>query len=99
MLLLTGLFQHLFRLVIHSLSFRRSVFGPTTAILLDDIARDLGDVAVVLLELCWTPRRLHLSFSTAIDDTDFPESIAVKTLLFGSIVANFEDLGVVRVGD
>ena len=37
---LTCLFQHLLRLVVHSLSFRRSVFGPTTAVLLDNIARN-----------------------------------------------------------
>ena len=30
-----------YRWVVHSLSFRRSVFGPTTAVLLDDIARGI----------------------------------------------------------
>ena len=35
-----GLFQHLFRLVVHSLSFRKSVFGSATTVLLDNIARD-----------------------------------------------------------
>ena len=39
-LFLTGLFQHLFRLVVHCLSFRRSVFGTATGVLLDNIARD-----------------------------------------------------------
>ena len=38
-LFLTGLFQHLFRLVVDSLSFRRSVFGIATAVHLDKIAK------------------------------------------------------------
>ena len=50
MLSLTGLFQHLFRLVVHSLPFRRSVFDTATAVLLDDVARDRSDVVLVLLE-------------------------------------------------
>ena len=33
-------FQHLFRLVVHSFSFRRAVFGSTTAVFLDHISRD-----------------------------------------------------------
>ena len=37
---LSGFLKHLLRMVVHSLSFRRSVFGSTTAVLLDDIARD-----------------------------------------------------------
>ena len=37
---LSGLFKHLFRLVVHLLSFRRSVLGSTTAVLLDHVSRD-----------------------------------------------------------
>ena len=70
-LFLTCLFQHLFRLVIHFLSFRRSVFGTTTAVLLDIIPRDWSNVVVALLELCWSLRRSHISSTTAIDYTDF----------------------------
>ena len=44
---LSGLFQHLFHLVVHSLSFRRSVLGSTTAVLLNHISRNWGDVTVV----------------------------------------------------
>ena len=54
---LTGFFKHLFRLVVHSLSFRRSVLGTTTAVLLDHVSRDRGDVTV--------PRRFHVSSATA----------------------------------
>ena len=96
---LWGLFKHLSRLVIHLLSFRRSMLHSTTAVLLDHIARDWGDVTVVLVELCWTHRRLHISSTAAIDYSYFPVGIAVKTLLFGRIFAKFEDLGVVQVGD
>ena len=96
---LSGLFEHLFRLVAHLLSFRRSVFGPTTAVLLNHISRDWGDVMVVLLELCWTLRRFQNSSTAAIDYSFFPVGIAVRTLLFRRIFAKFEDLGVVQVGD
>ena len=36
---------------------------------------------------------------TAIDHSHFPLGIAVRTLLFGRIFPEFEDLGVVHVGD
>ena len=52
-----------------------------------------------MVELCWTPRRLHISSTAAIDCTYFPVGIAVRTLLSGRIFAKFEDLGVVQVGD
>ena len=55
-LFLTCFFQHLFRLVVHSLSFRRFVLGSTTAVLLNHVSRDWGDVTVVLVKHCWTPR-------------------------------------------
>ena len=35
-----GLFKHLFRLVVHLLSFRRSVLHSTTAVFLDHMSRD-----------------------------------------------------------
>ena len=92
-------FELLFRCVVHSLSFRRSVFGTTTAALLDNKARDWGDVAVVLRELCWSLRRLHISFTAAMNYPDFPVGIAVKTLLFVGIFAQFEDLCVVHVSE
>ena len=98
MLLLTGFFEHLFCLVVHLLSFRRSVLGSTAAVFLDDIARDWGDV-VVVLDLCWCLRRFQISSTTAKDYTDFPVGIALKTLLFGRMFAKFEDLGVFQVGD
>ena len=67
MLFLTGRFKHLFRLVVHSLPFKRSVFGPTTAVLLNNAAKDWGDFVVVLLELRWALRRFHISSTAAID--------------------------------
>ena len=73
-------FKHLFCLVIHLLSFRRSVLHSTTAVFLDHISRDWGDVTVVLVELCWTPRRLHISSTAAMDYSYFPEGIAVRTI-------------------
>ena len=82
-LFLTCLFDHLFCLVVHSLSFRRSVFHSTTAVLINHISRDWGNVAVVLIDLCWTPRRFHISSTAAIDKTNFPIRIVVRTLLFG----------------
>ena len=78
---------------------KRSVFGTATAVLLDDKARDWGDVVVVLLELCWFLRRFHISSTTAKDFNGFQVGIALRTLLFGRIFAKFEDLGVVHVGD
>ena len=75
------------------------VWHRATAALLDNIARDRGDVVVVLLELRWTPRRLHISSTAAMDYSDFPVGIAVRTLLFERIFEKFEDLGVVHVGD
>ena len=46
-LFLTSFLQHLFSLVVHSLAFRSSIFGTATAILLNNIAKDWGDVVVV----------------------------------------------------
>ena len=80
------------------MSFRRSVFHSTTAVLLDNISKDEVTSRLVV-ELCWTPRRLHISSTAAIDYSYFPVGIAVRTLLFGRIFAKFEDLGVVQVGD
>ena len=40
-LFLTCLFEHLFRCVVHSLSFRRSVFGSTTAVFLETHSKGL----------------------------------------------------------
>ena len=72
--------QHLFRMVVHLLSFRSSVLGSTTAVLLNHVSRDSGDVTVVLVELRWTPRRIHISSTHAIDNFHFQASIAVRTL-------------------
>ena len=62
------------------------------------VTRDRGNVTVVLVELRWTPRRLQIPATTAMDYHHFPVGIAVKALLFG-IFAKFEELGVVHVGD
>ena len=73
--------------------------NSTFSVFLDHVSRDLSDVTVVLVELRWTPRRLHTSSTAAIDYSHFPVGIAVRTLLFARIFAKFEDLGVVHVGD
>ena len=78
---------------------KASCLNSTTAILLDHVSTDCGDVTVVLVELRWTPRRFHISSTTAIDYSFFQVGIAVRTLLFGRIFEKFEDLGVVHVGD
>ena len=41
----------------------------------------------------------QISPAIAIIDPDFGESIAIKTLMFCRILANFEDLCVVHVGE
>ena len=97
---LSGLFKHLFRLVVHLLSFRRSVLGSTTAFF---EKKTYPGIEVTSRSFCsnsvGTPRRLHISSTAAIDHSYFPVDIAVKTLLFGRIFAKFEDLDVVQVGD
>ena len=90
---LSGLVKHLFRLVVHLLSFRSSVSGSTASVFLNHASRDWGDVTVVRVKLRWTPRRLHFSSTAAIDYSHFPVGFAVKTLLFGRMFAKFEDLG------
>ena len=62
MLFLTGLNHHLFRLVVHSLSFRSYVFGTTTAVLLDNKAKDWGGVVVVLVELWLNSSKISYFF-------------------------------------
>ena len=86
-------FLSMSRPVLQLLSFRRSVLLSTTAVFLDHISRDWGDVTVVQFELCWTPRTLHISSTTAIEYSYFPLGIAVWTSVL------FKDFGVVQVGD
>ena len=88
-----GAFLSMSRPVLQLLSFRRSVLLSTTAVFLDHISRDWGDVTVVQFELCWTPRTLHISSTTAIEYSNFPLGIAVWTSVL------FKDLGVVQAGD
>ena len=94
MLSLTGLFKHLFRLEVHSVSFRRSVLGSTTAVFIYHISH--GCSGRTLLD---SARISYFFHSCTIDYTYFPVSIAVRSLLFGGIFAKFHDLGVVQVGD
>ena len=61
------------------------MFGTATAILLNDIARDWRDVAVVLFELFWSLRRFWISCTTAKDNAEFPVGIAIGALLFQKI--------------
>ena len=96
---LSGLFKHLFRLVVHLLSFRRSVLRSTTAVCLITYPG-----IEVTSRLFWSNSvglrvEFIISSTTAIDYTHFPAGIAVKTLLFGRVFAKFEDLGIVHVGD
>ena len=72
----SGLVQHLLRMELHILSFRSSVLGSTASVFLDHVSRDWSDVTVVLVELRWTSRRLHISSTAAIDYSYFPVGIA-----------------------
>ena len=74
------------------------MFGTATAIFLNTVARDGGDVVVVLFELfCWFLRsffffkKKNFSSTTAIDSADFPVRIAIEALLFGRVFEKFED--------
>ena len=60
-------------------------------VLLDSIARDCGDVPVVLRELYWSLRRFHISSTTAINYPNFPSGIPLRTLLFGGFFEKFEE--------
>ena len=71
----------------------------TFGILLDDKARDRSEVAIGLLECCRTPRALQISPAITMNDPDFPEGIAIKTLKFCRILPKFEDLCVVHVDE
>ena len=75
------------------LSFRRSVLGSTTAVFLDHVSRDWGDVTVVLVDLRWTPRRLHISSTAAKDYSYFQWAVQLGHC-FGRCFAKFDDLGV-----
>ena len=90
---------HLLRLVEHHLSFRDIMFWSSTGILLHDKAKDWSKIAIGLPECCRTPRVLQISTATAINDPDFGENIAIKTLMFCRILAKFEDLCLVHVGE
>ena len=56
MFLLTRFVQHFFSLVIHSLSFRRSMSGAALVILLVNVAGYRHDIVVAFVELVFTPR-------------------------------------------
>ena len=75
------------------------MFWSSTGILLNDKARDRSDVAVGLVERCRSPRVLQISLSTALNDPDFGESIAIRTLMFCRILEKFEDLCVIHVDE
>ena len=54
---------------------------------------------LVFWSVVGTPRVLQISAATAINDSDFGRSIAIKTLMFFGILAKFEDLCVVHVDE
>ena len=54
---LTSFLQHVLSFAVHSLPFRRSMFGTATVILFDIIAKNWKDVVVVLVELLSSLRR------------------------------------------
>ena len=54
-------------------------------------------IAIGLHECCRTPRVHQISPATAMNDPDFGEGIAIKTLMFCRILAKFEDLCVVHI--
>ena len=76
----------------HYLSFGCTVFCTSTGVLLNDKARDRSEVAIGLLVCCRTPRILKFYPATAINYLEFPESIAIRALMFTRIFAKLEDL-------
>ena len=99
MFALSCFLKHLIRFVEHHLSFRATMFWPSTGMLLNDKARDWSKIAIGLLECRKTPRILQFSPATAINHPDFGKSIAIMTLMFCKILAKFEDLLVVHVDE
>ena len=85
-LFVTAFLQHLFTFFV----VQKSMFVTATAILLNSIARDWGDVVVVLFELFRSLRRFHISSTTAINNTDFREGIAIGAFLFGRVFAKLK---------
>ena len=72
MLFLTNFMQQFFSLVLHSLSFRRSMSGAALLILLDNIARYWQDIVVALVDLLNTLRHSWASSTNTIDNACFP---------------------------
>ena len=56
MFLLTSFVQHFLSLVIHSLSFGRSMSGTAFVVLFDKIAGYRHDIVVALVDLLFTSR-------------------------------------------
>ena len=75
------------------------MFWSSTGIRLDDKARDGSKVAMGLLGCCRTPLVLQISRATAINDPDIRKAILIKPMKFCRILAKFEDLCVVHVGE
>ena len=80
MFALSCFLKHLLRSVDHHLSFRSTMFWSSTGILLNDKVRDRSNVAIGLVERCRTPRVRPISLSTALNDPDFGESIAIRDI-------------------
>ena len=71
----------------------------STGILLNDKARDWSIVTIRLQGCCRTPLLLQISPATTINDPEFEKGIAIRTLMFCRILAMFEDLCLVHVGE
>ena len=48
-----------------------SAFVSATAVLLNHISKYWADATVVVIELCWTPRRFHISSTAALEIVPF----------------------------
>ena len=91
-------FSILFRQVVHSLLFRRSVPGSTTCCSSQSRIQGWGEVTAVLVELCWNCARISYLYHNCIRlYLFFPVGIAVRTLLFGRIFEKSSKISVLFI--
>ena len=89
--------SHVFRLEERNMTLRLAKLRSSTGILLNDVARDRTEIVVVLMKCCGTPRLLHISFTTAMNSSDFREGVAIGALKFRRSLTEFKDLCAVHV--
>ena len=98
MLFQRAFFNILFRLVVQSLSLRKSMLGTATAILLNEQCQRLRIRRSCSLRTLLVSAKILLS-TTTIDNAEFPVGIEIGALFFGAVFAKLEDLGVAHADD